>query len=46
MCCPKCGGTLLGDGYTEVIHCEFSDQDDYFYLAPDEKVVYCQLDDV
>ncbi len=21
--CPNCGGTILGDGYTTALHCEF-----------------------
>jgi hypothetical protein len=23
--CPKCGGTILGDGYSEPTYCEFAD---------------------
>jgi hypothetical protein len=41
MTCPTCGGTLIGDGYNTVLHCEFAEWDDYAYLAPDEEVVYC-----
>lgn len=39
--CPTCGGSLIGDGYRDVIRCEFAEWDDYYDLAPDEKIVYC-----
>ena len=43
LVCPKCGGTILGDGYSTILHCEFADEEDYFDLAPDEKIVYCRF---
>lgn len=43
-CCPKCGGNLIGDGYTRVIHCEFVDVDRD--VEPDAEPVYCDFEDV
>lgn len=43
--CIKCGGTMIGDGYTSVVHCEFADNDELAYMAPDEAVVYCDYED-
>lgn len=37
--CPSCGGDLIGDGYTSVIHCEEVDPDPW--LEPDANPVYC-----
>ena len=39
--CPKCGGDLIGDGYTSVVHCEYAEEDDYEYNAPDDGPVLC-----
>ena len=41
MTCPNCGGDIIGDGYTEVRHCEFSNLDTYEDHEPDSSVVYC-----
>lgn len=43
--CPHCGGTLLGDGYTEVVHCEFAEPDDLDGVEADGNPVYCRWDD-
>lgn len=40
MRCPICGGSMCGDGYTEVRHCEFTEQD-ISCLEPDGPCVYC-----
>ena len=44
MCCSKCGGELIGDGYSTVIHCEFADPETYMYCAPDEGPILCDFD--
>ena len=36
--CPHCGGGLQGDGFREVVACEFADTDG---LEPDAGPVYC-----
>lgn len=41
-CCPNCGGTLLGDGYTTVFHCENASEESYRYSEPDAETVYCE----
>lgn len=40
--CPNCGGSIIGDGYTEVMHCEFVDESLYWDCEPDASVVYCE----
>ncbi len=45
MQCPNCGGTMEGDGYTEVRHCEFAEYDDYYDKEPDADAVYCKRED-
>lgn len=42
--CPNCGGDLVGDGYTSVIHCEEVDPDPW--LEPDANPVYCNYPDM
>lgn len=42
MQCLDCGGTMIGDGYTEVVHCENAEEESYAYCAPDEGPVYCE----
>jgi hypothetical protein len=44
LTCPKCGGNLIGDGYTLAIHCEFANTEDYWYNEPDAPAVYCDFD--
>lgn len=39
MGCEDCGGTMVGDGYTMVLHCEFSDPP--MDLEPDAEPVFC-----
>ena len=41
--CHVCGGTMIGDGYTMVEHCECADDDDWLFCAPDEGPVFCKL---
>ena len=36
---------MLGDGYREVLHCEFAEWDDYKYLAPDDNPVECRYEE-
>ena len=38
--CPSCGGSLVGDGYTSVIHCEYVDVIGEGF-EPDTDPVYC-----
>jgi uncharacterized protein (DUF983 family) len=40
--CPNCGRELLGDGYTEIKHCEFAKEEDYFDHEHDANPVYCK----
>ena len=42
--CPKCGGDEIGDGYTSVIHCEYTDESKYEGMAPDEGPVWCDYE--
>ena len=39
MNCPICGGTMIGDGYTTPIHCEYVDIDPW--IEPDFGPIYC-----
>lgn len=39
--CPDCGGSLLGDGFTEVIHCERVSISN-LNVEPDSDPVFCQ----
>lgn len=41
MTCKDCGGTMTGDGYNSVSHCEDADEREYEFHAPDEGPVYC-----
>ena len=41
--CKICGGAMIGDGYTVVLHCEFAEEEDYDGLEPDAEPVYCAL---
>lgn len=41
--CKNCGCEMIGDGYTQVIHCENSDYDSYFDKEPDSSFVYCEF---
>lgn len=39
--CRNCGGTMVGDGYTIVLHCEYADCPED--IEPDGKPVYCEV---
>lgn len=39
--CPRCGGTIIGDGYTMVRHCEFADDDRIYDAEPDAPAILC-----
>jgi len=41
-CCPNCGGTIVGDGYQSVRHCENADSEVYFHAEPDSDTVLCK----
>lgn len=41
MSCPKCGGTMVGDGYTMLRHCEFARPEDLEGKEADAGPVYC-----
>ena len=41
--CPNCGGTMYGDGYTGVVHCENAGIDsDPGPYEPDAGPIYCK----
>ena len=44
--CPNCGGAILGDGYTVVLHCEFAEDDLIVAAEPDAPAIYCYRDSV
>ena len=39
--CIVCGGTMVGDGHTTVLHCENASYDDVYDKEPDASPVYC-----
>lgn len=41
--CPFCGGIMLGDGFSEVSHCEFADSDIVLETPPDSDPIFCEL---
>ncbi len=41
--CPNCGGTIIGDGYTTVRHCENSESEHIWDSEPDASVILCDL---
>lgn len=43
--CVKCGGDLIGDGYTSALRCEFADMDDWEELEADASPVYCDFEE-
>ncbi len=43
MKCKNCGGTMIGDGYTTALHCEFVDLPDSY--EADGAPLYCDLDE-
>lgn len=42
--CKECGGTMIGDGYSLILHCENVDlwDGEHAFSAPDEGPVYCR----
>jgi ssDNA-binding Zn-finger/Zn-ribbon topoisomerase 1 len=45
MPCPNCGGSLIGDGITAVIHCEnATDVDAIAEAEADAGPIYCEAD--
>jgi len=42
--CSKCGGEMLGDGYTQVLHCEYADIEGKGF-EPDAFRVECDFND-
>jgi hypothetical protein len=44
MCCDKCGGTMCGDGYTSVLHCEHVDPP--MDAEPDSGPLYCDFKEI
>ncbi len=41
MSCPICGGDLIGDGYSSVIHCENANERVYEFHESDAPMVLC-----
>ena len=41
MKCTNCNGDVHGDGLTSVHHCEYTNESDYEFAAPDEGPFYC-----
>ncbi|MBF4218379.1 hypothetical protein, partial [Vibrio anguillarum] len=42
LTCP-CGGFLIGDGYTVVLHCPYTEQP--LDVAPDSNPIFCDFED-
>ena len=45
MKCINCGGDMIGDGYTYIMHCEYANESDYEFHEPDADPVYCHFDE-
>lgn len=45
MNCTKCGGDIIGDGYTSPMHCEFADEEEYEFDEPDCNVIECDFEE-
>ncbi len=43
LTCLKCNGSMVGDGFTSVLHCEYADSSLYEYHEPDADPVYCDF---
>lgn len=43
--CSKCGGEMIGDGYTSVFHCENADESTYEFHEPDADPVECLFEE-
>lgn len=44
MYCKVCGGTMVGDGYMQLRHCEYASDEDTEGREPDAGPVYCRLE--
>ena len=42
MKCIKCGGDMLGDGFSTVLRCEYAEEEQYEYSEPDANPVWCE----
>lgn len=42
--CVRCGGTMCGDGYMVVLHCEHVDVT-ALYVEPDAGPIYCDFNE-
>jgi len=40
MTCPICGGDIIGDGYTMVLHCENAELP--LDVEPDANPIFCE----
>ena len=45
MTCINCGGSIIGDGITSVMHCEFAEDKDYEFHEADATPVYCNFEE-
>lgn len=43
--CHKCGGEIIGDGYTSTMHCENAHEEDYQYNECDADVTLCRMEE-
>jgi hypothetical protein len=43
--CIKCGGEMIGDGYTMTYQCEFANPELTQFKEPDANPVYCDYED-
>ena len=41
--CKNCGGDMIGDGYTSVIHCEYADHELIDLCEPDCSPIFCDF---
>ena len=39
--CRNCGGDMMGDGYSTIVHCESVDRMELAFMGVDEGPVYC-----
>ena len=46
MICEVCGGTMVGEGYVTLLHCENVELDmDVLSLEPDAGPIYCTMNE-
>ncbi len=43
MKCPRCGGDIIGDGFTTVRRCEFATDDKIYSTEPDAPIILCDF---